>query len=694
MTKEQLVQYASMDATPKAAMLATLVKDRIVWLGSFKDGAAYVFDTDTVTWTMLDRGDIALPLLGTKLRDLVYESSQHWEFKLPPLDEEDEEQTQRQKAKKRIDKLKASVAEFLQHNKSIGKQFLEDVATKLKQQGKHLTPAKYNNQIQFKNGYLDLNGKTPVFKQRTVDMYVTNYIDRDYKPLTGKAYEKDKNALLLALQKVFCNNPVDRDCMLQAFAKPFVGEARKLKSFFYLLGITGGNGKSMMMSLLRRSLGFYVQMLSASAYSSKGSDCNKQQVGLYNQQQSMFWWVNECSQESIDINTIKRNVDGEISTTRLYKDGNVSVTGLNNLLIFTTNYMINMGSEYQRRLKAYSFNSSFKEGMPKEWYNDERLQFRGVDNLEEHFHLDTIIKVLADIAIQNKGKPVVWSEKWDSDTNTEQNTGNLYTQFIADNLVLTGNKDDQLWGTHVNQELKAYAQSRGKEYKGTSEKSFIQHLISVAEGQLTWKADAFMKGSQKKGAITKRGVLFGAKWIVREKQLDSCLTMEELEPIRKEMQRLEKLNAELDQKLAKYIEKEIDEEEPHLTHKQKIEQFSQEERIKRLTRELEELKKKKTPVVVKKKTSSLEEALKAAEAALKAEKEDHDATRALYKEQLQQADEEIKELEEQLMDDSGVDEEITNLRAENELLKQQNVFINTDDVAPLDDELNKCLLGN
>jgi len=114
----------------------------------------------------------------------------------------------------------------------------------------------FNNtyqQIHFRNGYMDMSDG--IFKQRTNQIYITTFIERDYKI----AKEKDIIQINKLIAQIYPNKE-DRETMIKYLSICLSWEGTKLQSSLFLLG-KGASGKSTILQLMEKCLGCYVKSL-------------------------------------------------------------------------------------------------------------------------------------------------------------------------------------------------------------------------------------------------------------------------------------------------------------------------------------------------------------------------------------------------------------------------------------------------
>lgn len=246
---------------------------------------------------------------------------------------------------------------LLQGNKNFPKLFRDSfVKTEISSYKISLTQDKIKfdfdlDGIHFKNGRFNL--KTGKLEERTPIMYITKYINRDYK-------EPTKEEIIF----------IDSCC-----SKLFRDEETK-KYTFYELGISlsgrstkrqqmicfygkGSAGKTTLLDIYKESLGdeVYFKLLPSDAFCK-----NKNNDKILNGFTSniRLYFVDEIDSKTLDTSILKKICDGDIKAKQLYRDG-VHKVDVYGTLIINSNMLItfSVDSGSKRRIIGYEYKNKF-----------------------------------------------------------------------------------------------------------------------------------------------------------------------------------------------------------------------------------------------------------------------------------------------------------------------------------------------
>jgi hypothetical protein len=296
-------------------------------------------------------------------------------------------------------------------------------------------------QIHFNNGYMDL--KDLQFKQREISKhYVTNYIDRDYKPSTSEQRTKLLNPL-----KMIYPDKQDLECILEYLGSALSGISSKDQDTLFLLGL-GSSGKSFILSLTDASIGCYFKELKSDTFTLNNAKADKILNTFQNNQQVRITWINELEDARIDTSLFKKFCDGQLTTTILYKDGSFTVPHYSKAII-TANTMpnIKVDTGVSRRFRGFTHQANFTddEALIDNKNHIYKIDKSLLENLIEGNLMDAFFDILADKCCSwLKGKQIKFTKNFDETRDTVLLSNDWIQDFIDVNLKITNNPDDRI----------------------------------------------------------------------------------------------------------------------------------------------------------------------------------------------------------------------------------------------------------
>jgi hypothetical protein len=296
-------------------------------------------------------------------------------------------------------------------------------------------------QIHFNNGYMDL--KDLQFKQREISKhYVTNYIDRDYKPSTSEQRTKLLNPL-----KMIYPDKQDLECILEYLGSALSGISSKDQDTLFLLGL-GSSGKSFILSLTDASIGCYFKELKSDTFTLNNAKADKILNTFQNNQQVRITWINELEDARIDTSLFKKFCDGQLTTTILYKDGSFTIPHYSKAII-TANTMpnIKVDTGVSRRFRGFTHQANFTddEALIDNKNHIYKIDKSLLENLIEGNLMDAFFDILADKCCSwLKGKQIKFTKNFDETRDTVLLSNDWIQDFIDVNLKITNNPDDRI----------------------------------------------------------------------------------------------------------------------------------------------------------------------------------------------------------------------------------------------------------
>lgn len=293
---------------------------------------------------------------------------------------------------------------------------------------------KYDSQLHFKNGYIDV--KTKKFKKRTHKNLITKYIDRDYKPST----QKQKKEFVDRYLKPIYPKKEDLDCIISIIGSALTGKSTKEQDMIFLLG-DGSAGKSTLMMISKAALTVYFIELKHDTFSTSSSEKNKILNSYIDNPQVILTWINELTSERIDTSMFKSFVEGQCTTTKLYEEGSRAFNHKSKIVATSNEFPnIQIDTGVTRRIKAYTHTSKFVED-ESEVDKSKNIYLKVkdlIDDITKQGLLDVWIDILVDQSFKYlNGETIQYSENF-KDTKDLVVASNDYIQdFIDSKLDIT-----------------------------------------------------------------------------------------------------------------------------------------------------------------------------------------------------------------------------------------------------------------
>ena len=328
--------------------------------------------------------------------------------------------------------------------------FYDEIITKLIKENVEFN--KTLCQIHFNNGYIDL--KDLQFKQRELSKhYITNFINRDYKPSTIEQQSK----VLTPLRMIYPDKQ-DLECILEYLGSALSGISSKEQDTLFLLGL-GSSGKSFILSLTEAAIGCYFKELKSDTFTLNNPKADKILNTFQSNQQVRITWINELEDARIDTSLFKKFCDGQLTTTKLYRDDCFTIPHYSKAII-TANTMPNfkIDTGVSRRFKGYTHQASFT-------HDDELIDTKNhihkVDKdllfkLIENDLMDAFFDILAEkCSSWLKGKQIKFTKNFDETRDTVLLSNDWIQDFIDSNLKITNRPEDRIGKNEMFEALKS-----------------------------------------------------------------------------------------------------------------------------------------------------------------------------------------------------------------------------------------------
>jgi len=240
--------------------------------------------------------------------------------------------------------------------------------------------------IHFTNGYMDL--VTGKFNKRELGkhfiMYTTGY---DY----DESEEKEIKFVENILNKTY-REPEAMNYMLHYYGMALSGDAVKNCSIMINIG-KGARGKTLMLKMIQASIGrAYYREFDSDMFAVSNTKKDKMYNELHDKPVRIMS-VNECTSSKLSTANLKKVADGELQTTKLYKEGQFDFLIQANLVI-TTNLMINFQCDtgINRRIVGYEYKNEFVRAEEKH-RADNKTIFVEDQSMKSRFQSDPRLKL-------------------------------------------------------------------------------------------------------------------------------------------------------------------------------------------------------------------------------------------------------------------------------------------------------------
>jgi hypothetical protein len=309
-------------------------------------------------------------------------------------------------------------------------------------------------QVAYKNGILDL--KTLYFREGISGSdYITKTIPYNYEAST----EADRTIVLKELLKI-CNMKQEHlDYYLSYLGYAMTGDSQRLQQFWYMLGQTASNGKSVIFEALMEVIPNYIVKIENTAFE-MGNNAIHKEVATW--RGARIGWVNELTKKKQDAELFKQIADG---TTIKYKVmyGNSANMNINFKMCVVSQHTISINADkgVARRLKVLQMNSSFMDDYTEDDYVKCRFKkdtnFGFLLQTQYKFALMDIIYSYSKRFYENDFKMCNYPDEWKQETEESVSTNNEFNDFFYGHFEVD---DDAMLSKRVVDEIIS-------QYKGT-----------------------------------------------------------------------------------------------------------------------------------------------------------------------------------------------------------------------------------
>ena len=306
-------------------------------------------------------------------------------------------------------------------------------------------------QVAYKNGILDL--KTLYFREGISGSdYITKTIPYNYEAST----EADRTIVLKELLKI-CNMKQEHlDYYLSYLGYAMTGDSQRLQQFWYMLGQTASNGKSVIFEALMEVIPNYIVKIENTAFE-MGNNAIHKEIATW--RGARIGWVNELTKKKQDAELFKQIADG---TTIKYKVmyGNSANMNINFKMCVVSQHTISINADkgVARRLKVLQMNSSFMDHHAEDDYVKccfkKDTNFGFLLQTQYKFALMDIIYSYSKRFYENDFKMCNYPDEWKQETEESVSTNNEFNDFfyghfeVDPNAMLSKRVVDEIVGQY------------------------------------------------------------------------------------------------------------------------------------------------------------------------------------------------------------------------------------------------------
>ena len=248
-------------------------------------------------------------------------------------------------------------------------------------------------EVAFKNGIYDLRTKTFRYGY-TVDDYLTNTIDFDYTEPTQEDMDFIKDQVLFKI----CNaNKSHLEYYLNVLGQSLTGDAEMEKALYFMVGVGGNNGKTLIFEALQEIMPNYVGEIDRKTFENGYSKAHKH---LQNLRGKRIVYVEEMSGKEQNIEVLKQIGDGKVIKNEIMYGTDETINVMCKLF-FLSNCQANLKIDggIGNRYKQICHNSSFQpQNITDDYTNLQFIQNRNLAGLLKGKYKHALIQLLMDCA--------------------------------------------------------------------------------------------------------------------------------------------------------------------------------------------------------------------------------------------------------------------------------------------------------
>ena len=284
--------------------------------------------------------------------------------------------------------------------------------------------------IAFKNGLYNL--KTKQIRHFEPNDFLTKKLDFDYED----AEQKDIDFVMKEVLKICNVNELHRDYYLSCLSQSITG--RPLKVLYYLIGLTGDNGKSMLLDTIKNIFPIYVSKINKEVIEKGCRDSHKSFAELRGKR---LVYIEELDKKRLDENILKDLSGGDkINYKVMYGTSTDLLIRFNMFMI--SNHTPNLKSDggTKNRNRMITFESQFPIEAEEDDYDNKVFK----QDKELRIKLTTtyrnaLINIIIDYANQyyQEGctKPIPQDFKDDTETLNVMNEDKM-DEWIKDSIII------------------------------------------------------------------------------------------------------------------------------------------------------------------------------------------------------------------------------------------------------------------
>lgn len=317
--------------------------------------------------------------------------------------------------------------------------------------------------IAFKNGIYNL--KTKQLKPFEPSDFITKKLDYDYE----EAEQEDIDFVMREVLKICNVNKKHRDYYLSCLGQTLTG--RPLKVLYYLVGLTGDNGKSMLLDTIENIFPIYVSKIESEVIEKGCRDSHKSIAELRG---SRLVYIEELDKKRLNEKMLKNLSGGDkINYKVMYGTSTDLLIRFNMFMI--SNHTPNLKSDggTKNRNRMITFESQFPiEAEEDDYDNKVFKQDKELRKKLRTTYRNAFINIMIDYANQyyKEGgtKPIPQEFKDDTENLNVVNEDKM-DEWIKENLILYENT--KLSKTSLT---RAYKNFTG--YKSVNQRDFVDKI--------------------------------------------------------------------------------------------------------------------------------------------------------------------------------------------------------------------------
>ena len=327
------------------------------------------------------------------------------------------------------DKLRGEIKSYHSFYKQISKTgYISAIEKNLKNQLKNdefyeLLDSNVNV-LAFKNGIYDM--KTKILREYRAEDHITKRLDFDYEDAEEEDIEYVKKELLK-----ICNvNKAHLDYYLSCLAQSLTGE--RLKVLYFLIGLTGNNGKSMLLDCLERILPIYVTKIPNTVIEKETRDKHKFLPKLSGKR---CVYIEELNKKKLNENFLKEMSGNDKMTYNVMYGCSADLRIRFNLFMIS-NHSPNLKTDggIRNRNRLITFESQFPQDQKEDDYDnkifiqDKELGDKLVGKYRNAL-LNLLLEYVDDYYTEGSTKPIPVEFQEDTENLNDANEDSTVTQI-------------------------------------------------------------------------------------------------------------------------------------------------------------------------------------------------------------------------------------------------------------------------